>query len=286
MKVMLVKLRLVLHLLHGMWIVATRYGRLPEARKRELNRAWSLKLLRLVGMRLVVHHDDRRIDHGALVVGNHISWVDIYVINAWRPTPFVSKAEVRQWPVVGWLAHRLDTIFIHREKRRDAQRAMHDMAVRLQEGGLVCVFPEGTTSDGLALLPFHTNLFQAAVSAQCPLQPICLLYEDGEGRQSTVPAYIGELTLGQSLDAVLSRGPFTAHLYVGEPIAAMGDRRMLSAAAREAVGAALGKLQAQVARPVGQDAGALALADDGGADSELGESDRDRAVTGALTSRH
>ena len=236
MKLAFAKLRLVLHLLHGVWIIAVRFPRLSEAAKLEVNRAWSLKMLRLAGMRLVVHHDERRIDHGALVVGNHISWLDIYVVNAWRPTPFVSKAEVRHWPVVGWLAHRLGTIFIHREKRRDAHRTMHEIVERVSSGGSVCLFPEGTTSDGTSLLPFHANLFQAAVSAQCPVQPICLLYEDRDGRQSTTPAYIDEMSLGQSLDAVLRGGPFTAHLYVGEPIEPMSDRRALSAKAREAVG--------------------------------------------------
>ena len=246
MKLALAKLRLVLHLLHGMWIVAVHFPRMSDARKLEVNRAWSVKMLRLAGMRLVVHHDEERIDHGALVVGNHISWLDIYVVNAWRPTPFVSKAEVRNWPVVGWLAHRLGTIFIHREKRRDAHRTMHEIVERLTSGGVVCLFPEGTTSNGLALLPFHANLFQAAVSAQSPVQPICLMYEDGQGRQSTVPAYIDDMSLGQSLDAVLHGGPFTAHLYVGKPIAPMADRRVLSAKAREAVGAGLVELQAQV----------------------------------------
>ena len=175
MKLAIAKLRLVLHLLHGVWIVAVRFPRMSEASKSEINRVWSNKMLGLVGMRLVVHHDERRIDHGALVVGNHVSWLDIYVINAWRPTPFVSKAEVRKWPVVGWLAHRLGTIFIHREKRRDAHRTMHEIVERVSSGGMVCLFPEGTTSDGTSLLPFHTNLFQAAVSAQCPVQPVCLL---------------------------------------------------------------------------------------------------------------
>jgi 1-acyl-sn-glycerol-3-phosphate acyltransferase len=260
MKVTLAKLRLALHLLHGVWIVAMRYDRLSEQGKRALNRAWSLKLLRLVGMRLVVHHDERRIDHGALVVANHISWLDIYVINAWRPTPFVSKAEVRQWPVVGWLAHRLGTIFIHREKRRDAQRAMHEMATRLAGGGLVCVFPEGTTSNGLSLLPFHANLLQAAVSAQRPVQPICLLYADRDGRQSTTPAYIDDISLVQSLDAVLRGGPWTAHLYVGEAIAAMDDRRALSAKAREAVALGLEELRVKVGRALGLDA--LSAADE------------------------
>ena len=134
MSVWLAKVRLGMHLMRGVWIVALRFPRYSADERREVTRAWSLKLLRLAGMRLVVHNDQARLDHGALVVGNHISWIDIYAINAWRPTPFVSKAEVRKWPVIGWLAHRLDTVFIHREKRRDAQRAMHEMAERLGQG--------------------------------------------------------------------------------------------------------------------------------------------------------
>ncbi|MGG1946432.1 lysophospholipid acyltransferase family protein [Trinickia sp. NRRL B-1857] len=279
MKLALAKCRLVLHLLRGMWIVAVRFPSMSDASKLEINRAWSLKMLRLAGMRLVVHHDERRIDHGALVVGNHISWLDIYVVNAWRPTPFVSKAEVRGWPVVGWLAHRLGTIFIHREKRRDAHRTMHEIVERISSGGVVCVFPEGTTSDGLGLLPFHANLFQAAVSAQCIVQPICILYEDRDGRQSTVPAYIDDLSLVQSLNAVLRGGRFTAHLHVGAPIDPMTDRRALSAAARDAVGAGLAQLQAQVARPLDV-AGPVPTATADGC-----ESGDDPAIEGALTPR-
>ena len=258
MSVWLAKLRLGMHLMRGVWIVALRFPRYSADERREVTRAWSLKLLRLAGMRLVVHNDQARLDHGALVVGNHISWIDIYAINAWRPTPFVSKAEVRKWPVIGWLAHRLDTVFIHREKRRDAQRAMHEMAERLGQGGVVCVFPEGTTSDGVALLPFHANLFQAAVSAGAPVQPICLLYEDAEGKQSTAPAYVGDVSLAQCLDAVLRHGPITVHLYVGEAIEAGNDRRVLAAKAREVVEGALRGMQVGVA-PAARTADALML---------------------------
>jgi 1-acyl-sn-glycerol-3-phosphate acyltransferase len=233
-----------------MWTVATRFSHASEADKTARIRAWSLKTLRLAGMRLVVHGDEHRLDRCALVVGNHISWIDIYVINAWRPTPFVSKAEVRNWPIVGWLAHRLGTVFVHREKRKDALRTMHEMAARLQAGEVMCMFPEGTTSDGLSLLPFHANLFQAAVSAGCPVQPICLLYEDAQGRQTTAPAYIGDMSLGESLDALLRGGPVTAHLFVGEPLAPATDRRVLAAQAREAVAASLLQMQAKWASPV------------------------------------
>ncbi|MFM0335500.1 lysophospholipid acyltransferase family protein [Paraburkholderia fungorum] len=248
MKLALRKARLIAHLLHGMWIVATRFPKAGPDGRRTLNRAWSVKMLRLCGMQLVVHNDSARLDRGTLVVANHISWIDIYVINAWRPTPFVSKAEIRQWPVVGWLAQQLDTVFIQREKRSDAKRIMHELSDRLSAGELMCVFPEGTTSNGLALLPFHANMFQAAVSAGAPVQPLCLMYEDAQGRQSTAPAYIDDLTLADSLNLLLRGGPLTAHVYVGAPLAPGADRRTLAAQAEEVIAAALHDMQAGKAR--------------------------------------
>ena len=250
MKLAFRKARLVAHLLVGMFVVATRFPRASAAERLELNRAWSLKMLRLAGLRLVVHNDDARLDHGALVVANHVSWIDIYVINAWRPTPFVSKAEIRQWPVVGWLAQQLGTVFIQREKRSDAKRIMHELADRLSSGELMCVFPEGTTSDGLGLLPFHANMFQAAVLASAPVQPLCLMYEDAQGRQSTAPAYIDDLTLADSLNALLREGPLTAHVYVGVPLAAGEDRRVLAGQAEAAVRGALEAMRGAQTTPL------------------------------------
>ncbi|NKJ49738.1 1-acyl-sn-glycerol-3-phosphate acyltransferase [Burkholderia sp. SG-MS1] len=248
MKLALRKARLIAHLLHGMWTVATRFPGAGAERRHALNRAWSLKMLRLCGMRLVVHNDNARLERGALVVANHISWIDIYVINAWRPTPFVSKAEIRQWPVVGWLAQQLDTVFIQREKRSDAKRIMHELSDRLSAGELMCVFPEGTTSDGLALLPFHANMFQAAVSAAAPVQPLCIMYEDAQGRQSTAPAYIDDLSLADSLNLLLRGGPLTAHVYVGEPLAPGADRRALAAQAEAIIGETLREMQRGTAK--------------------------------------
>jgi 1-acyl-sn-glycerol-3-phosphate acyltransferase len=225
--------------MNGALTVALRFPRASADERRQMNRTWSLKMLRLCGLNLVVHNDGARLDAGALVVSNHVSWIDIYVINAWRPTPFVSKAEIRQWPLIGWFAEKLDTVFVEREKRSDAKRIMQELAARLERGELMCVFPEGTTSDGLALKPFHSNMFQAAVSAAKPVQPICLMYEDAQGRQTTAPAYIDDLSLKQSLDALLKGGPITAHVYVGAALEPGMDRRQLAARAQEAVGAAL-----------------------------------------------
>jgi 1-acyl-sn-glycerol-3-phosphate acyltransferase len=237
------KARIFAHLLRGMWTVATRFPNATPQVRMELNRAWSVEMLRRCGMKLVVHNDQARLDSGALVVGNHVSWIDIYVVNAWRPTPFVSKAEVRSWPLVGWLAQQLDTIFLQREKRSDAKRIMHELSERLKRGELMCVFPEGTTSVGRDLLPFHSNLFQAAVSASCPVQPICLMYEDASGRQSDAPAYIDDLTLAFTLDAMLRDAPLTAHLYVCDALAPGADRRVLAKEAQASIETALRRMQ-------------------------------------------
>ncbi|WP_213297293.1 lysophospholipid acyltransferase family protein [Paraburkholderia sacchari] len=238
------KARLLGHLLRGAWTVGVRFPRATPEARHAMNRAWSLRMLELCGMKLVVHNDAARLDAGALVVSNHISWIDIYVINAWRPTPFVSKAEIRHWPLIGWFAQNLDTVFIERERRSDAHRIMHELAARLRRGELMCVFPEGTTTDGLAIKPFHANMFQAPVSAGKPVQPICILYEDAQGRQSAAPAYIDDVSLKQSLDALLKAGPITAHVYVCEAIEPGGDRRKLAARAQESVGAALEAMRA------------------------------------------
>jgi 1-acyl-sn-glycerol-3-phosphate acyltransferase len=134
-------------------------------------------------------------------------------------------------------------VFIQREKRSDAKRIMHELSDRLSAGELMCVFPEGTTSNGLELLPFHANMFQAVVSASVPVQPLCIMYEDAHGRQSTAPAYIDDLSLADSLNLLLRGGPLTAHVYVCEPLAPGADRRTLAAQAQGAVAAALREIQ-------------------------------------------
>ncbi|MGI4813210.1 MAG: lysophospholipid acyltransferase family protein [Janthinobacterium lividum] len=219
----------------------------PAARQRII-KGWSQRLLSLCGVRLVVHdHSTAAITGGALLVSNHVSWIDIYVIDAWRPTPFIAKAEIARWPVIGMLAKLIGTIFIEREKRGDARRIAEQLSQRLSGGGQVVLFPEGTTSDGVDLLPFHASLFEGAVQAGAPVQPLCLLYEDALGRQSLAPAFVGDLTLFDTLTALLRQRPVTAHLYLGKPIAPGLPRRALTAQAELAVQAALQTLQASVA---------------------------------------
>ncbi len=172
-----------------------------------------------------------------LLAANHISWLDILVMHAARHCRFVSKAEVRRWPLVGTLATGAGTLYIERESRRDAMRVVHKVAESLAHGDIVAVFPEGTTSDGRDLLPFHGNLIQAAISADAPVQPVALSFIDTATREpSFTPCYIGDDTLVGSVWSMLSGPAVTAIVHYGEPQRSAGrGRREWAHALREAV---------------------------------------------------
>ncbi|HEX2546882.1 MAG TPA: lysophospholipid acyltransferase family protein, partial [Ramlibacter sp.] len=140
---------------------------------------------------------------------------------------FVSKSDVKHWPLLGTLATGGGTLYIEREKRRDAMRVVHHMAESLQRGEIVAVFPEGTTGDSKVLLPFHANLIQAAISADAPVLPVALRFVDrATGKDSVGPLYLGDDTLLGSLWRTLAGPPFVAHVRFGEMQKAQGrDRR-------------------------------------------------------------
>jgi 1-acyl-sn-glycerol-3-phosphate acyltransferase len=165
-----------------------------------------------------------------MLVANHISWLDITALHAARFCRFVSKADIRAWPLIGALASGAGTLFIQRESRRDAMRVVHHMTQSLREGDVLAIFPEGTTGDGVQLLPFHANLMQAAISAQAPVQPVALQFVDGTGRRSTAPCYVGDDSLLGSVWRTLRTPGITVLITFGEPQQAQGrDRRAWSA---------------------------------------------------------
>jgi 1-acyl-sn-glycerol-3-phosphate acyltransferase len=231
--------RLVLHAFAGKRIVSRNFHRWDGAQKAAAVSRWSADLLKLVRVELRVHND-APIEQPALFVCNHMSWLDIFVLNAWQPAVFVSKAEVAQWPLLGPLISGSGTLFIEREKRRDALKVVHQLADVLRSGRSGAVFPEGTTSRGDTLLPFHANLLQAAISAGVPVQPLALRYVDSATlSQSFAASYIGDMTLAQSLKTVANSAPLIAELHVLPPLRA-ADRRAAAAQARASVAAALG----------------------------------------------
>jgi len=236
------KLRLGLHLARGMLTAATLFPFLSQPQKDRRIRAWSQKLLKLCGMRLEVEQHAPVPEGGVMLLCNHVSWIDIFALNAWQPVRFVAKAEIRHWPLVGWLCVQTRTIFLQRERRADARRIMHYLADCLRDGDVITVFPEGTTTDGRSLLPFHANLLQAPVTTGKPVQPMCLFYTDAaSGRHTMAPAYIGETSLIESIDMILRAPPMTVRLSIGAPqYPKDGEhRREFTLGAQQAVGAAL-----------------------------------------------
>jgi 1-acyl-sn-glycerol-3-phosphate acyltransferase len=175
------------------------------------------------------------------VVANHISWLDIMAIIAAHPVRFVSKSDVKHWPVLGWIVACGGTLFIEREKKRDALRVVHHIAEALKAGDAVAIFPEGTTADGHALLPFHANLLQAAIATETPVQPIALRYSDATSPISAAVAYVGDTTLLQSLWMVASASKLSVTVRVLPPEGTRHlDRRALTEKVRGEIEGALG----------------------------------------------
>jgi 1-acyl-sn-glycerol-3-phosphate acyltransferase len=227
----------VAHALGGVFTILVVFPRLDSAAQQAAVQAWARRMLELVDIGLELRGEPP--SHGPLLlVANHISWLDILVMHAARHCRFVSKSDVRRWPLIGTLATGAGTLYIERESRRDAMRVVHHMAASLQAGDILAVFPEGTTSDGMALLPFHANLIQAAISACAPVQPVALQFIDAvTGGTSLTPCYIGDDTLVESIWRTLSGPRITAVVSYGMPQAAQGrDRRAWARDLRSAVG--------------------------------------------------
>ena len=228
--------RVLAHVTQGVWLVTRHFQGRTEPQRQAMVVSWSRRLLTLLAIELEVRGLPAP-DGPVLLLANHISWIDITVIHAARFCRFVSKGEVRRWPLIGALAHGIGTLFIERESRRDAMRVVHHMAQSLRAGDVLAVFPEGTTSDGLGLLPFHANLLQAAIAAQAPIQPVAIQYLDRvSGCASLIPAYVGDDHLMGSIWRVLCASDLQVVVNFSEPQGHEGrDRRQWAAHAREVI---------------------------------------------------
>jgi 1-acyl-sn-glycerol-3-phosphate acyltransferase len=227
-------LRAVVHALHGALICALVFPRLDTAQRMQRVGWWSARMLRQFGIRLQA---SGTVQPGpVLLVANHVSWLDILAINALQPVRFVSKADVRHWPLLGWLVACGGTLFIERERKRDALRVVHQIADALRAGETVAVFPEGTTGDGRSVLPFHANLLQAAVATATPVQPLVLRYRDADADFSDAGGYVGDTTLLQSLwsAACAERLSVGVEVLAARPTEGV-DRRVLAEGLRETI---------------------------------------------------
>lgn len=239
--------RVIFHLIRGLATCALVFPWAGVALRERLVRRWSARLLAICRVR-VEHLPGAQssvppLAH-ALIVSNHISWLDIFLINSLHPCRFVAKAEIRAWPVVGWLVAQAGTVFIARGNRRDLRHIFKGLVDALGQGQRVAFFPEGTTGSQGQLLPFHANLFEAAIDARVPVQPYALAYVDARGGWHPAVDYTGETTFVDSMLRILQGEPVVARLGCLTPIASEGaHRRELSAQAREAIAQALGAVE-------------------------------------------
>jgi 1-acyl-sn-glycerol-3-phosphate acyltransferase len=230
---------LLLHVALGASLVGLAFPFLKAARRDRIVMAWSRRLLKILGVQARVTAAPS-LNGGALLVCNHVSWLDVYLIFVARRVHFVSKAEVRAWPVAGWLAHKTGTLFLERSRRADTARVITEMRTLLRDGAWVAVFPEGTTSDGRGIRRFLPALLQPAIELNCPIVPAALRYRTPDGEYSAAPAYIDQMSLWQSLKQIVSEPGLVAELQFGEPIQPNAHRRELAARSERSVATLLG----------------------------------------------
>lgn len=223
---------LAFHLSHGLLTAALVLPWVNPIRRDRIISGWCRQLLTVFNIRLVTHGKVPDENAPALLIANHVSWIDIYAINSVRVVRFVAMSEIRRWPVFGWLAAQANTLFTDRSKRHDAGRLVRQVSASLRSGDCLCYFPEGGTSDGTHLKPFKNSLIQAAIDADSAIWPVAILYPDENGKPDPELSYANR-TLWGSVKSVLAQQAPVVELYFGEPIPAGGqDRRALSAAAR------------------------------------------------------
>jgi 1-acyl-sn-glycerol-3-phosphate acyltransferase len=174
---------------------------LPQRHLVRAQRRLARAVLAALGIR---HHATGRLPQsGALLVANHVSWLDVIVILAHAPARLLAKREVRAWPLIGRLAATLGTVFVDRSRPKSLPATVEQVRRNLAAGGVVAVFPEGTTWCGRMGGTFRPAMFQAAVDAGVPVVPVRLTFAQA-GTTSTVAAFIGDETLLVSLKRVVA----------------------------------------------------------------------------------
>jgi 1-acyl-sn-glycerol-3-phosphate acyltransferase len=209
----------------GAWTVSLRFPGWDKAQRLQAIQRWASQLLAILEIE-VQSNQLPPSGFAGLVVSNHLSWLDILVLQSLMPGSFVAKTEVRRWPVVGYLAQACATIFVDRSSPRSARSMVEDTAAAIAQGYAVVVFPEGTSSNGQALGNFHANIFESAIRAQAPVQLLSLQYIDSVTGQAAAAAhFIDDMTLMDSLKDVMASSTIRARVHIGDCISAQGHTR-------------------------------------------------------------
>ena len=195
------------------------------------------QVTKIIGIDLKVHGKPE--NSPVFVVANHISWLDVVIVASVLPVSFLSKSEIRKWPVIGTLAFKGGTLFIRRGSKYGVIEAVNLMRERLSSGHSVASFPEGTTSEGASVLPFHPRLFAAAIETKSIVQPVALCYPHIHGVNPIVP-YVRNSNLVMHAIRIMCAKRTAAEITLCEPIPCDGRlRKQLAQLARNAITEAL-----------------------------------------------
>lgn len=221
-------LQIIVHVLKGCFILLLLFPWLKAGQRHRSIRHWCKQLLGIFNMRLSVIGVEHLMDDHYLMAANHISWIDIHVINAFKPHYFVAKSEVASWPIFGWMAKQLGTLFIERGKSSSIRNMVQEIASQLNQKA-ICIFPEGTSTDGKQLAPFKSNLFEAAIVANAPVYALAIQYFDMRtGNKTTAPSFIGEMGLLDSIWNLICSPPICAQISISAKLPALKERKALA----------------------------------------------------------
>ena len=225
----LIKIILILnHLIVGTcWSLYILY--IDNKSKKILIEWWSLRLLKIFNVKLVVNNNLKKIlsNKNYLIVSNHISWLDIFVINSAYPVTFVAKHSISKWPILNWLVKASETIFIDRKKITKIKETSKEIEDYLESKGSICIFPEGTSTDGSRLLDFKSNLLQTAINKDIEILPVAIQYLH-DNKFCSAPAYYNDLSLFDSIINLIKLDNIVAKLTILPEIKSSFDRKVLA----------------------------------------------------------
>lgn len=161
-----------------------------------------------------------------LLVANHVSWLDVLVIQSLHPCVFVAKSEVGQWPLIGTMAKACGVVFVDRRSPSSARKMVDDVASALHHGYCVAGFPEGTSSEGHVVSLFHANLFEAAIHRDAEVLPMALRYTHARtGETCQKAAFVGDIGFIESLHQIMGTSDLRVHVQIGKTLSPQGHSR-------------------------------------------------------------
>lgn len=174
-----------------------------------MQRFWSVVMLKVFGVKTILHGAKPKV---GLMMSNHQSYIDIWLIPKYAITVFVAKAEVKKMPLVGWGASSVNTVYVDRSDKESRQKTKNEISNRIKNGRSVIIFPEGTTGDGNGLLPLKPGMFYNAAEEGFSIIPTAIFYEDSD------LAWVGDDPIGAHFFRNFSKLSTTAHVVFGEPM--------------------------------------------------------------------